>query len=92
MIVVNPQVLFCSRNPMKLSLFCLGSTAAAVMVGSAGTALESAHKAEAEIASVCNRLNIIATDLKLPAQKWCRRLRGYRVEEQAMSGEKEKPL
>ena len=68
-IMADLQVLFCSRYPMKLSLFCLGITAAAVMVGSAGTALESPHKAEAENAIVCKSLNIVATDLKLPAHK-----------------------
>jgi hypothetical protein len=32
---------------MKVSLFCLGSTAGAVIVGSAGLALESWHKPKA---------------------------------------------
>jgi uncharacterized membrane protein len=45
---------------MKLSLFCLGNTAAAVMVGSAGTALESCNKAEAESREIRSRANIFA--------------------------------
>ena len=47
---------------MKLSLFCLGNTAAAVMVGSEGTALESCQKAEAESAVVSNLRDIVATN------------------------------
>lgn len=32
---------------MKLSLFCLGSRAAGVIVGSAGSAVDKCHKVEA---------------------------------------------
>lgn len=64
--VHHSQVLFNSRYPMKLSLFCLGNTAAVVMVGSAGTAVERCHKAEAESTTIRNRPNIFATDFRLP--------------------------
>lgn len=65
-VVHHSQVLFNSRYPMKLSLFCLGNTAAVVMVGSAGTAVERCHKAEAESTTIRNRPNIFATDFRLP--------------------------
>lgn len=42
-------MLFSSTYPIKVSLFCLGSTAEAVIVGSAGLALDSCNKAEAEV-------------------------------------------
>ena len=73
----NSQVLLNSRYPIKLSLFCLGKTAAEVMVGSAGTALESCHKAEAESAIVRSRPNIVATDVTFAAESR-RRLKGCR--------------
>lgn len=53
------QVLFDSRNPMNLSLFCLGSTAAVVIVGSAGSAATKDDKAEAASAIDSKRLNIV---------------------------------
>ena len=46
---------------MKLSLSCLGSTAAVVMVGSAGPALVNSHKAETDIAIIRNCPSIVAT-------------------------------
>lgn len=69
--VYSSQVLLISRYPMKLSLFCLGSTAAVVMVGSAGIASEGCHKADAESRIIRNRPNI--------ALSW-RELKSYRQE------------
>ena len=58
----NLQVLFSSTYPIKVSLFCLGSTAGAVIVGSAGLALESCNKTEAEAMIVRSRSNILAIE------------------------------
>jgi hypothetical protein len=45
---------------MKVSLFCLGSTAGAVMVGSASVALDSCNKAEADAVIVRSRPDMLA--------------------------------
>lgn len=62
------HVLLNSRKPMNLSLFCLGNTAAAVMVGSAGSAVESCHKAEVESNSKGSSLNIVTMSVTLEAR------------------------
>lgn len=54
------HLLFTSTHPTKLSLFCLGSTAGAVIVGSAGEALESCNKAEADAMIVRSRPDMLA--------------------------------
>lgn len=54
------QVLFSSTYPIKVSLFCLGSTAGAVIVGSAGLALESCNKVKAEAMVVRSRPDMFA--------------------------------
>ena len=44
--------------PIKSASFCLGNTAAAVMVGSTGLAIESRHKAEVKEMSRNSRFDI----------------------------------
>lgn len=61
-------MLFSSTYPIKVSLFCLGNTAGAVIVGSAGLALESCNKAEAEVRMVRILADILAIVSKTSAE------------------------
>lgn len=58
------HVLLSSRNPTKLSLFCLGNTAAVVIVGSAGSAVDICLKAEIKRAVNCGCIGIIEVLVK----------------------------
>lgn len=66
--LVLPDVF--KNHPMKsLSTSCLGSTAAGVMVGSTGLAIESCHKAEANNKSGNSRFDICCNGCHFPSQK-----------------------
>lgn len=57
---VDLQVLFSSTYPIKLSLFCLGSTARAVIVGSVGLAADSCDRAKNGTMTARSRPDILA--------------------------------
>jgi hypothetical protein len=66
--LVLPDV--CKNHPMKsLSTLCLGSTAAGVMVGSTGLAIEGCHKAEANDKSENSRFDICYNGCHFSSQK-----------------------
>jgi hypothetical protein len=63
---INTQKPLVEYHPMKLSAFRINSTAAVVIVGSAGAAVENCHKAEVDSRTVCSRPNMIVTIRAFP--------------------------